>query len=86
MSTRNKRLNSIYGMHEWKRSYGTPFGHIHISMETPFERVLVDHTTQPSGGELLDRYVLERFGPHDEAELLRYVLDRAEEHLNASST
>lgn len=79
MNTRSKRLNSIYGMQEWARSYGTPFGHVHISMETPFERVFVEHTAEQNRGVLLDTYTLERFGPHDETELLRYVLDRAEE-------
>lgn len=78
-SKRSGRINSIYGMREFRRSYGTPYGHIHIRMESPFEFVLVDHTSDFLGQDLIESYRLERFGPHDETELLKYVLDRAEE-------
>ena len=77
--SRSRRINSIYGMHEFRRSYGTPYGHIHISVESPFEFVWVDHTSDFLGQDLIESYRLERFGPHDEDELLKYVLDRAEE-------
>lgn len=66
-------------MQEFRRSYVTPFGHIHVSMESPFESVWVDHTSDFLGQHLIESYRLERFGPHDENELLKYVLDRAEE-------
>lgn len=79
MTIRQNRINSIYGMQEFRRSYGTPYGHIHVHIESPFESVYVEHTSDFLGQDLIESYRLERFGPHDETELLKYVLDRAEE-------